>query len=106
MKLTKIALALVLVVAPIALAQVTINEAPSVTLSCTSGGGTAQTVNGGSYLFTVTGDTYLCRADSAATCASGGVFFPAGSVLLLTVQGVGSKVALAGSRSPGSKGKS
>ncbi len=78
----------VLLVAGAAVAQIAINQTPAVTIACTGGGSSATTVNGGKYLFTVTGgDIFLCRDDTAATCATGGVAFPAGTVMMLDVQG-------------------
>lgn len=52
--------------------------------NCSSGGSAAQTVTAGKYLFRVLGeDTAVCY-DS--TCAANGEWFPAGTVLLLTIQ--------------------
>jgi hypothetical protein len=50
---------------------------------CGAGGSASQTVTGGTYLLRVTdADTFLCWA---ATCATGGEKFPAGSMLLVSI---------------------
>lgn len=52
---------------------------------CASGGSAAQTVTSGSYLFRVTTeDVWLCYA---ATCATGGEKFSAGTMMQLVVAG-------------------
>lgn len=69
---------------------------------CSSGGSAAQTVTGGQYLLRVTdADTFLCFAESAATCASGGEKFPSGTVVLLSVPGTSKSVACRSSSSTG-----
>lgn len=69
---------------------------------CSSSGSTAQTVTGGQYLLRVTdADTFLCIADSGATCATGGEKFPVGTVVLLTVPGTSKSVACRSSSSTG-----
>lgn len=55
---------------------------------CAAGGSAAQTITAGDYLFRVTdADTFLCFANSASTCTSGGEKFPSGTVMLLTIPG-------------------
>lgn len=69
---------------------------------CSSSGSAAQTVTGGQYLLRVTdADTFLCIAESGATCASGGEKFPVGTVVLLTVPGASKSVACRSSSSTG-----
>src|SRR4051794_12978612 len=58
---------------------------------CAAGGSAAQTVTGGSYLFRVTGeDTWLCYA---ATCASGGEKFSAGTLMQLVIAGASQSIS-------------
>lgn len=53
---------------------------------CSASGSVAQTVTGGEYLLTVTTeDVWLCLADSASTCASGGTKFPPGFGMVITI---------------------
>lgn len=56
---------------------------------CASGGSSAQAlVKDRQYLMRVTdADTFVCFAESASTCASGGEKFPVGTVVLLTITG-------------------
>ena len=69
---------------------------------CASGGSVAQTVTGGSYLFRVTdADVFVCFAESASTCATGGEKFPSGTVMLLTVPGVSKSMSCRSSASTG-----
>lgn len=50
---------------------------------CSSGGSAAQTVTVGEYLMRVTdADTFVCFA---STCAAGGEKFPAGTVMVISV---------------------
>lgn len=58
---------------------------------CAAGGSAAQTIPEGTYLFRVTTeDVHVCFA---ATCASGGEKFPAGTVMLLSISRAGSSVS-------------
>jgi hypothetical protein len=69
---------------------------------CASGGSAAQTVTGGVYLFRVTdADVFLCFADSASTCATGGEKFPSGTVVSLSIGGGGQSVSCRSSASTG-----
>lgn len=69
---------------------------------CASGGSAAQTVTQGLYVFTVTdADTFLCVADSASTCASGGVKWPLGTVVRLSVGRGGKSMSCRSSTSTG-----
>lgn len=53
---------------------------------CSSGGSVAQTLTAGDYWYRVTdADTFICLANSASTCASGGEKWPVGTVVLITI---------------------
>lgn len=53
--------------------------------NCSASGSSAQTVTADTYLFRVTDeDIYLCIASASSTCASGGMRFPVGTVMLVT----------------------
>ena len=70
--------------------------------NCEAGGSAAQTLAGGPHLMTVTGeDTYVCVADSASTCASGGTIYPLGTVIHITFGNAAHSVSC---RSAGSGG--
>lgn len=69
---------------------------------CGSSGSAEQTVSGGAHLMTVTGeDTYVCYADSASTCASGGTLYPTGTAIHITFGNASHSVSC---RSSGSSG--
>lgn len=69
---------------------------------CSSSGSVAQTIAGGSYVVTVTDeDTWLCLADSAATCASGGTKFPKGTAIHLAIGNGGQSAACRSTASTG-----
>lgn len=77
-----------LVVAGTALAAaITINTtAPKTFTDCASGGSAAQTIPAGSTLMRTTTETvWLCFANSASTCVTGGQAFPAGTVILIDI---------------------
>ena len=62
---------------------------------CSASGSSAQTLTGPTrYLFRVTdADVWVCFAESAATCGSGGEKFPVGTTLLLSMPATGLSVA-------------
>ena len=69
---------------------------------CLSGGSSAQTVTGGTYLIRVTDkDSFVCFADSASTCATLGEKFPSGTVMLITIGAGGQSVSCRSSDSTG-----
>jgi hypothetical protein len=69
---------------------------------CAAGGSVAQTVTAGQYLLRVTdADVFLCIAEAASTCATGGEKFPSGTVLLLSVGGVSKSMSCRSSASTG-----
>lgn len=69
---------------------------------CSSSGSTAQTVAGGVYLVSaVTETVWVCFADSASTCASGGTILPAGSLLLISIGNAGQSVSCRSAASTG-----
>lgn len=53
---------------------------------CASGGSSAQTLSPRTYLMRVTTeDVWICLAESGSTCVSGGLKFPAGTVMMFSV---------------------
>lgn len=55
---------------------------------CSGSGSSAQNVPVGKYLMRVTdADVFICIADAAAVCSSGGEKFPIGTVISITVAG-------------------
>ena len=69
---------------------------------CASGGSAAQTMTQATYLLRITdADTWLCFADSASTCATGGEKFPVGTVLLMTMPAGGQSVSCRSTASTG-----
>lgn len=69
---------------------------------CSSGGSVAQTLTGGSYVMTVHDEAvWLCLADSASTCASGGSKFPAGFGMVIRINNGGQSVSCRSAASGG-----
>lgn len=95
MRMRKPALLLLALVAGSALAQsaITLVSGSKVEFTdCSGSGSSAQAVPPGKYLMRVTdADTFICIAESAATCASGGEKFPLGTVLSIYFGGFANK---------------
>jgi hypothetical protein len=84
-------------------AQIMLDQTSIVTFTdCASGGSAAQALARGTYLMTVTGeDTWLCLAESGATCASGGTKYGAPFAMLIAINGSQLSAACRSSSSTG-----
>lgn len=84
-------LAIGLLVASAALAQIQLDPSVQKTFTdCASGGSAAQTIAGGTYFVTVTdSDVFLCMADSASTCAANGTKIPSGTAFMISIGNAG-----------------
>lgn len=96
-------LVLALVAAGAAFAQIQLNPAVIKTFTdCSSGGSVAQSIDQGTYLMTVTTeDVWLCQAESASTCASGGTKFGAPFAMLFEVPRGGLSISCRSTSSTG-----
>lgn len=94
---------LLVVVAGAAVAQIQLNQVSMVTFTdCASAGSVAQAITQGTYLMTVTTeDVWLCQAESASTCASGGTKFGAPFAMLFEVPRGGWSLSCRSSSSTG-----
>ena len=60
--------------------------------NCSSSGSTAQTVNSAEYVVSIADEgVFICIANSASTCASGGTFFNPGVTVVLTIGAYGTR---------------